>query len=476
MKKILRIAVFFGILTGFSTCTRGLNDDPNSLYSTTPGSLLTYAEKSLSDYINTPSVNYNNYRLIMQYWQETTYTDESNYDFTTRNISDRVWSTCYVKVLQNLSEAKKNIVGYKPMTNEMATWEGVKKNQLAIIDLLQVYTYQELVNTFGNIPYKQALDFSNAALPEYEDAATIYRDLISRTKADIKNLDVSYKSFDSGELLYQGDVNKWRRFANSLLLKLGITLADYDENLAKSTVQEAIGGGVFRSKEEACEFTYYPSSPNFNPLYENLVVSGRNDYVAAKTIVDYMNSTNDERRTKYFKDNILPYKGGEIGKGSPFSSYTHIGNFAYTATTPGVLLSYTEVAFYLAEAGARWGITDAESGYATAIRASFTEWGLSESQADAYISVRPYDAKNWEKSIGEEAWVALFNQGSSSWTMYRRLDYPKLLAPQSAVVQTVPVRLKYAVRETTTNPTNYAKASAAIGGDLLSTKLFWDKR
>ncbi|MEP6931279.1 MAG: SusD/RagB family nutrient-binding outer membrane lipoprotein, partial [Flavobacterium sp.] len=87
-------------------------------------------------------------------------------------------------------------------------------------------------------------------------------------------------------------------------------------------------------------------------------------------------------------------------------------------------------------------------------------------------------AANWQKSIGEQAWVAMFNQALTSWNFWRRLDFPVLTAPASAITNAggkVPVRMAYPVLEQQANATNWKAASTAIGGDLLTTKLFWDK-
>lgn len=136
------------------------------------------------------------------------------------------------------------------------------------------------------------------------------------------------------------------------------------------------------------------------------------------------------------------------------------------------------VAFYLAEAAARWNPSTASVAYENAIKASFLEWGLTSAEATTYITANPYNSVNWKKSIGEQAWVALFNQGHTSWNFYRRLDYPILNAPSTATAAAggkVPVRMTYPVREQSVNSANWTSASTAIGGDKLTTKLFWDK-
>ena len=550
MKKILASIL---LVTLLQSCGREsmseINTDPNSYYTATPAALLTYAEKQLADYVTTPNVNINNFRLTMQYWQETTYIDESNYDFSTRNVSNNVWTYLYIRSLKNLSEAKKLVNQYAPTASEAATWPATKANQLAILDLLQVYSYQLLVDANGDVPYSEAGDIDAHPLPKYDSGKDIYASLISRTKQDIASL-TSGKSFSSGEKFYNGDVTKWKKFANSLLLKLAIGIADSDPALAQATAQQAIAGGVFASKADDALMPY-AASPNYSQLYANLVASNRNDYVAGKTLVDYMNAGNDVRRDVYFQKNVhylagvvtgvtgstitfdpadpaapvapqvgdqvfvmpntlvgtitsisgnsftlsgykegsvIPdnnlgysfyYRGGTIGARSSFNSFSRAGAFAYAVSTPGILLNYTEVAFYLAEASARWGIGgDPATNYANAVTASFLQWGKTAAEATAYLATHPYDATNWKKSIGEQAWVAMYDQPLNSFNFWRRLDYPVMSPAVAAVAESegkIPVRLKYPVTEQSTNPTNYEAGSAAIGGDKLTTKLFWDK-
>ncbi|WP_166921654.1 SusD/RagB family nutrient-binding outer membrane lipoprotein [Flavobacterium poyangense] len=480
MKKIIAI---LAIGLSMTACVNeDTNTDPNSAYTTVPGSLITYSQKELSDYLNTPSVNENNFRLTMQYWQETTYVNESNYDFTNRNVSNNIFLLNYVNVLNNLGKAKEIINVYDPAPTEIAGWPKNKKNQLAIIDLMQVYTYQILVDTFGNIPYTQAANLIAYPLPVYDDAATIYSDLIARVNTDIANLDnsaVGFGTFDGGDKLYGGSPAKWRVFANSLKLKLAIGIADANPTLAQTTATAAIAAGVMTSPADNAQLQYFDASPNYNPLYENLSASGRDDFFAGKTLVDYMNASSDPRISHYY-DEVAGggYKGQTIGEGAEFGSVSNIGGFAYTSTTPGTILNFTEVAFYVAEANARWNTAAAAASYDAAVTASITEWGGTPAEATAYLATKPFDPANWKKSLGEQAWVAMFNQGLTSWNFWRRLDFPVLLAPPTAINNAggkVPVRMTYPVLEQQVNNANWKAASTAIGGDLLTTKLFWDK-
>lgn len=489
MKKIL-IGTLFSMLVLNSCSDESTNTDPHSAYTTTAESVVSYAQKSLADYVNTPSVNENNFRLTMQYWQETTYVNESNYDFINRNVSNNIWTDNYVQVLNNLNKAKELTENYAPTPAEQSTWAATKKNRLAIIDLLMIYTYQNMVDTFGNVPYTQALQLETYPLPAYDDAATIYTSLIARAKTAISNISTSSKGFTENGDYYYGELNqttgkkesnmlKWKKFGNSLLLKLSIAIADSNAGLAQSTATEAIAGGVMTSSGDNCQLPYQSASPNYNPLYDALVASGRDDYIAAKPFVDFLLANNDPRISSYYQLNEDDeYVGQVVGQPGEVDVFSRIGEFAHNPTHPGTIMNYTEVAFYLAEAAARWGTSVPATAYATAVQASMNEWGVSAVDATAYLAAHPYNAANWKQSIGLQAWAALFNQGQTSWNFYRRLDYPVLQAPSTAAPEAggkVPVRMTYPVREQSVNGTNWAAASSAIGGDKLTTKLFWDK-
>lgn len=474
MKKYIILSILAFLFVSCRT-SEDVNSDPHASYETLPEPLLTYAQKELSDYLTTPSVNENNFRLTMQYWTETIYVNESNYDFTNRNVSNNVWRDNYVNVLKNLDQASKIITAYVPTFAESAAWPAKRDNQLAIIDIMKVFTYQVLVDTYGDIPYTQSLDINAYPLPKYDKASDIYASLITKLTADISKLSSTGGTFGNGDIFYKGNIGKWKIFGNSLLLKLGISLADVNPTLAQATVNQAILGGVMTSSSDSCLFQYLTASPNRNPIYTE--VTSRDDFIGGKTLVDFMNNTNDSRISEYYSDVDGDYIGQTIGAPGSISDFSNAGGFAYTTNTPGIILNYTEVAFYLAEASARWGIGGSPAAlYASAVTSSFTDWGLT-SDATAYIAAHPYDASNWKKSIGEQAWVAMYNQAVTSWNFYRRLDYPQLVAPSTAIPNAggkVPVRLQYPSLEATTNGTNYAAASAAIGGDKLTTKLFWD--
>ena len=271
MKKII-LTVFSLVL--LASCQsdaqyEDLNRDPKNPTQVSADFLYNAAVKSLFDQMASTNVNRNIYKMLGQHWTETTYVDEANYDFTTRSIPDNHWSELYRDVLLDLKTAKANVMADGELT------AAEKAARAAQIEVIAVYTWQQLVDSFGNIPYTQSLNPQEYTTPVFDDAATIYADLISRLTA--ARADLTNEGFGSADKIYGGDVAKWNKFANSLLLRLGNRISDVPsmQALAQSTVQAAVAGGVFTSNADNALLAYEGSTPNTNPLWVDLVQSGR---------------------------------------------------------------------------------------------------------------------------------------------------------------------------------------------------------
>lgn len=296
MKKLIFILV--AVLTAISCSDdlESLNQNIKDPATVSGESLFIGAQKALVDQIVTLNVNNNNTKLWVQYLQESTYTDESNYDQTGRSVPLSQWSALYKDVLKDLDEAAKIITATTYTTEELNT---LKPNKLAIIEILNVYTYSVLVETFGDVPYAEALDINNL-LPRYEDGLTIYKDLLVRLDAAINSLNTSLGSYDVDNI-YSGNVASWKAFANSLKLRMGVVLSDIDDVLARSTVESAVSSGVFTSSATNANYHYLSADPNTNPIHVDVILSGRQDFVAAVTIENMMNNLEDPRRPLYFQ-------------------------------------------------------------------------------------------------------------------------------------------------------------------------------
>ena len=293
----------------------------------------------------------------------------------------------------------------------------------------------------------------------------------------LTEMDLSAGGFGQADIIYNGDINEWFKFANSIKLKLGIIIADVDAARAKTEVESA-APNVFTSNSDNALVSYTTTPPNVNPIWTNLVQSNRNDFVVANTLVDTLNAHNDPRREFYFTaTDDGNYVGGVYGAGNSFSNYSHPSDKIEAADFPGIIMTYAEVQFLLAEAAARGfnvGGT-AEAHYNAGVTASIEFWGGTGADAQQYLAmpVNQYDASNWRKSIGVQAWINYYTDGFDAWIEQRRLDYPQLKAPPSAVTA-FPVRFTYPSTEINLNKANYEAASASIGSDKVTTKLFWD--
>jgi hypothetical protein len=472
MKKILFISACIYLAAGCNKDLSKLNIDQKNPSIVPSYTLFSNAEKNWATIVADANVNDNIFRLITQQWTETTYTDESNYNLNTRAIPDAWWRIIYKDVLKDLEETKKLI----PTD---VTDAGVQKNELAMVDILEVYSFQLLVNTFGDIPYTQALQDA-ILFPKYDDAKTIYYDLLSRLDTSIAALDASAGSFGGADLLYGGDVEKWKKFANSLKLIMGITIADSDPAMAK-TVVESAAPGAFTSNDDNAVFYFLDAPPNTNPVWVNLVQSGRNDFVPASTIINLMKGLNDPRLPFYFTtDPTGKYSGGIPGNGATFSIYSHVTDAQQAPDAPYDILSYAQVEFTKTEAAER-GMNvggTAQEHYNNAVTASIEEWGGSAAQAATYLaqpSVNYTTAPGtYKQKIATQEYIALYNNGFDAWTMVRRLDYPTLPEPTHAL-SGFPVRFTYPILEQNINTSNYNAGASAIGGDVVETKLFWDK-
>ena len=463
-----------------TSCVDSLKDynvDPKSATKVTGITLVSNAERTLARTVSSTNVNLNIFRLIVQYWAETTYFDESIYNITSRPIPGTFWTAIYRDALADLREARRIITADQLIT------EPVRKNQLAIADVLEIYGWSTLVDTFGNIPYSKALDISNPQ-PSYDDAATIYADLFTRLNADIANMDASAGSGNfgnGGEMYYGGDVAAFKKFANSLKLRLAMNIADVDAAKSKLYAEQA-APGVFSSNSESATLKFLSTAPSTNPLWEDLIQSGRYDFVGTTTLINKLNTLNDPRRSSYFKlARNGTYRGGTPGTNNSYSTFSAPGTKLEDPTLPGYLMTYTEVEFLLAEAVARGysvGTGTAASHYEAAVTASIQQWGGSDVDAAAYLA-QPTVAyatagATYKEKIGVQKWIALYDQPVDSWREYRRLDYPALTAPAQAL-SVLPLRLTYPVIEQNLNTASYNAAASAIGGDKVSTKIFWDK-
>jgi hypothetical protein len=487
MRKILIILLVFITVTSckkLDTLNANLKD-----FTAVPGeAVYNGATRALLNQMFTCNVNNNNTMLFVQQFAETTYPDESRYDMVTRPVPANHMNALYRTVLMQYKDAARALTE--------APLGGIdqkqRDNQLAIIEVMSIFTWSNIVETFGDMPYKEALDYK-IPNPKYDDGLTIYKDLLTRLDVAIAKLDPGFAGMGAGyDNVFGGTTAgtaKWIRFANTLKLRMGIMLADLDAAYAK-TVVEAAAPNVFNvpitsaTTGDKFAMSYLAGSPNQSPMYVELIVSGRFDFVNTSNYVDELNSTNDPRRAGFMWTQVGgAYVGGAQGMPNSYNAFTHVDNSKVLPTREVVLMDYTEAEFLLAEAKERgFNVTGtAAEHYNNAVSSSIAYWGGTAVDAATFLAqpsvAYATAAGTWRQKIGTQSWVAYYFRGFDAWTTWRRLDYPRLIASPKHVqeVNGIPVRYTYAVSEQTLNGANYQAAAVAIGGDKAETRLFWDK-
>lgn len=473
-----RIVVKFLLIALLLSCTRDfeeINKNPNDPTSVPTAYLITSTQRALADEI------VDNYMgtLYAQHWSETFSTGESRYE-----EAELSFHRYYGELLSDLQ----NIINLNTNedTKDLAAASGANANQIAICRILKVFIYQIVTDTWGDIPYFDALKGRENFTPKYDPQEDIYKDFLKELTEAAEQIDPSIGGIE-GDIIYFGDMSKWRLFANSLKLRVGIRMTESNPDMAKSAIESAVADGVFTSNEDNALFTYLEDSQNDNPVYNDFRFGVF--YAISSTMANKMMDNNDPRLYVYADpvagtDTIvgMPYGVDEATAASiPIDSVSAPGQTVRQPTTKGIFLTYSEILFVLAEAAERgWNVggSTAEDLYNEAIRANMEYWGMTEEEADTYL-VQPnvaYDPGNFRKSIGEQKWISLYMAGIENWSEWRRLDYPELEpAPDAVEGREIPRRRAYSQLEYDFNEENVLEAIDRQGPDVMETRVWWDK-
>jgi hypothetical protein len=458
-----------------------LNNDPKQPIDVPANSVFLAGEKNLVDVYTTSIWTSSPFRVLAQTWTQVANINEARYQFVSNNAPTGWWNRIYTTALSNLSEAK-SLYAKENLP------EPIRKNKELITDVLEVYAFHLLVNTYGDIPYTEALN-RTIPFPKYDDAKTVTYDLITRLDQAIAGLDVSAASFGNADQIYRGDVAKWKKFAATLKLKLALLIADTDPSTARTKVAEAVQSGVFSSNADNAAFKYIAGVvANSNPLWQDLVNSTYAIYYAPSNFfVNTLVTLNDPRLPILFtKDKSDAYSGGIPGEGGVKENLSGFSPYWLGAEMPGVLLDYTETSFLLAEAverGFAVGSGTAESYYNQAVKASIAGFGGSEEAAATYLdqpAVKYTTATgDWRRKIGYQKWIAFANRNWDSWTEIRRLGHPDIneVNPPANAVSAFPLRFYYPPTEQNSNFAHWNEAVTKLpqSKDEVTAKLFWLK-
>jgi hypothetical protein len=464
------------LLLSAASCKKDLvdiNKNPNNSQTAQPDYLLTAASKVTADTYWGTANNMDASLLFVQYWAKIQYTDPDRYIYSNSAFQE-LWTVGYSKSIVNLNQIIK-----------LGDAQG-NTNYKGVALVLRSWVFTLLTEAYGNIPYKQAANIDRYLTPAYDTQKDVYFALLDDLKAAQAALDPSGKAI-AGDVIYGNNIALWKKFANSLRLRIALRIADREPAKAKQVLADiqTEGGSYISANTETAQFTYV-DSPNQNPI-SNLFDT-RDDYRISKTIVDKLFALNDPRLPVYasktkdatpqtyvgIPNGLLVGDASNLG----FTKTSKPGTYFLAPHAPAVIISYAETLFDQAEAVARGFIAgDAAALYKQAVTASLKQYSIADADIATYTSLSAvqYDATNYKKSIGEQKWIALFGQGLEGFTEWRRLDYPQL---QPAVAGTLsgklPVRFIYPGTEQSLNGVNYKAAVASQGADVLTTKLWFD--
>lgn len=479
MKSILHKFIIFFLALSVAACGDfgDLNSDPNKPITVSPASLLTSAERSVSDVVGSYFGT-----LYSQQITNITYTDDDRYGAIQVDFSG--WYTGPLANLQRVIDLNTD-----PDTRDLATSSGSNANQIAVARILKAYFYHHITDRWGPIPYSDALKAEDGVLtPAYDSQQAIYEDMVKELKEAVAQIDGG--AGPTGDFIFNGDMNEWRKFANTARLVIALRMADANENLARTEFQSAVNDGLI---DADVYYPYLAEAANENPWFTRFRT--REDFAVTTLVVEGLMNNGDPRLGKF-----ADYSLNSVATGNP----QHVG-MPYGLSNPGAqphdvsfpnstyvkaqdsplpIFTLAQVHFSMAEAVVRgWINGNAEEHYQAGIRASWDQWDVSYDDAafNAYYNQAAvqWNAAEWEELLGYQKWVALFIQGYEAWAEWRRLDYPTLTVPEDPLNPSggIPVRNMYPAAEANLNKANYDAGVVLLGGpDRDDTRLWWDTK
>ena len=482
MKKY-KYLFFAGLLMSTTACNDfgDINVNPNSPSAPNTASLFTAAIRNVGTINNQVGpASYNGVPAIyVQQLGDITYIEESRYKTINFN-----YNGLYTGPLINLQQIID--LNTNDATKAAAAANGSNANQIAIARILKAYFFQFITDRWGDVPYFNALKGSTNFSPAFDKQQDIYNDLFKEWKEAAAQFDGG--KIVTGDILLNGDVARWKKFANSLRLIAALRLSKVDPAKGKAEFNAALTDGVLTSNADNVQYKFLKDQNNQNGLYDNYVFSNRKDFALSDTYVNYLKSVNDPR---------LPYQAAPNQKGDyvgvPYAvfpaagkaqDFSLAGSMLSQQDSPANVTTYAQVLFAQSEAAKLgWTAGNAKTLYEMAVKASLQQWmgsGYTDAAYMTYIA-QPnvaYSDANAIERIATQRWIALFAQGQESWDSWRRTGYPKLTPAKSPLNggTDIPRRLAYPVTETTLNAKNYAEVVARQGADDPYTRVWWDKK
>ncbi|WP_026464215.1 SusD/RagB family nutrient-binding outer membrane lipoprotein [Adhaeribacter aquaticus] len=433
-----------------------------------------------------------------------------NYNQNNVDNTARIWTTYYRSVVKDIVDVVQQTKGVESnynIYNSARIWKA--------------YTFMMLTDAYGDIPYSEAGKgfIDNVITPKYDTQEFIYKDILKELEEASAALDAA-KPTQSTDILYGGNIARWKRFGYSLMLRAAMRLTKVDPELAKSYVTKAVAGGVMQSNADNAATRHTALYVNW--LADHLGAREKANYYLTEPFINYLRNKNDPR----LKVIAIRYVGAKSGSeqvnsrattdparqvGMPMGydnvtiaeTYTKLGvaslwDFSQVnintilnrTTAPTFHVTFAQTQLLLAEAALRgWTTGNPATIYANAIKANmeqFAEYGpnavISAADIQTYVQANPLDMSSQEKAleqINSEYWVASFLNGSELFANFRRSGYPRLTPnpyPGKEINEAFIRRLNYPDAELVVNQANINEAIKRQGPNRLDTRVWWDKK
>jgi hypothetical protein len=453
------------------------NVNPNESDKPVTSALLTKAQVSLANVGMPGSMSY-----YVQYYSQVQYPDFQLYTQTNVGWDEFYAGTNTIGSVMDL----KTMIDVNTANPDPAALAGNTKNQIQIARIMKAYYFMALTDRYGDIPYSNAL----AGLPkiQYDKQQDIYNDLFKELKEAVAGFE-STGSAVKGDVIFDGDIAKWKAFANSLRMVLAMNLSKVDANKSKTEFVAALQDASGYIKNNSGNFALqFPGGTYNNPFYN---LTGASELALSGTIASKLNAYNDPRVFAYGEAVGGKVKGVPYGfnrannltwlNANPDYSKAYAVNFKKASSTATIFpAAYT----YLLRAEAQLRYNTGEDAYALlrdGVQRSFEQWAVT-GDAAAYLAAQGISsaADVTLENIQEQKWIALFGSSLFAWNEWRRTGLPALIPAPDALnaSKKIPRRFGYPTTEPNLNGEAYNSAVAAMpysGGDTHDNRVWWDK-
>ncbi|MCK4664151.1 MAG: SusD/RagB family nutrient-binding outer membrane lipoprotein [Bacteroidales bacterium] len=470
--KILISTILLGLffITACDKDFEELNKNPNDATEVSSGLITADVVRNLGNSLYSTFWGGDMGSCWSQQWAKVNYEEEARYKPRESVIEGTIWKRLYEDVISDAH-----------IMEQLAIAEG-NSNMQGVALVMQAYTYSILTETFGMIPFSEAMQSAEGNFtPVYDSQQDVYNGIFAMLdKADGLFSATGGTITAASDILYGGDYTGWQKFANTLKFRLKMRISHKVD--VSTDLQDILDNkSVFTSNSDEAKLIYLSAAPNANPIYESLVLGARFEYKVNKVLVDMLVNLNDPRLAVYAEKNgDGEYRGKPSGIDNVpstdwnYENVSAVGDLYTQPETPAIFMSYSEFMFLKAEAALKGYITgNAQTFYENGVAASFTTNEISSSYA-AYITQATVATATLQ-NVAEQNWLGLYCQGIESWTEWRRTGYPVLVIAIEAVEPEIPSRLSYPEIELSVNKTSCEAAISAQGGDNLTTKFWWLK-